>query len=267
MAERLSSHTYEKRDIPFWWAEQQRTATMQVTQAKLEEIRPWEIKNGKIVNLNATTGKSRFFEVVARMIATSGREVGAFGQPGIVEVEDPSDPDGACGTVGLLVDKTTGDILVTAAAEPFQAKSGAKPGEFLSLRASTQGSFTNIKENSVPLSEQINPKEYAHFVRANPSRIDGKIRVGYTLVDKDEIDLKNHQNSAWFSREEVNQAIRNNLPFNALFHAAYNIYRSESKMPSVEVKHVESQPTPQKPKPRSKIKRFFRRLFHPRRKD
>lgn len=269
MAERLQSHTYENPDLASWWARRQSEATMQVSHANLEEIHPWEIKDGKIVNLDAKTGKSRFFEVVARMIATSGREVGAFGQPGIVEVEDPSDPDSACGTVGLLIDRTTGDMLVTVAAEPFQAKPGAKPSEFLSLRASIQGSFTNIKENKVAFSEQVDPNTYTHFVRSNPSRIEGKIRVGYTLVNKDELDLSKQPNSAWFSANEIDQAIKSNLPFNLLFHAAYNIYRSESPLPSIETTPVEiqqEQPRPEEPrKPRHRIKQFFRRLLHPNR--
>jgi hypothetical protein len=265
MAEILRSRTYERRDISHWWARRQAAATMQVSHANLEEIRPWEIKNGKIVNLDGKTGNSRFFEVVGRMIAASGREVDAFGQPGIVEVADPNDPDGASGTVALLVDKKSGDVLVTVAAEPFQAKPGAKPGEYLSLRASIQGSFTNIEENKVPFSELVNQAEYNHFISSNSGRIEGKIRVGYTLVDKETIDLSKQPNSAWFSLEEIDQAISNNLPFNPLFHTAFNIYRSETPSPSVEVDSppVEETPTPKEPQPRSRIKRFFRRLFHP----
>ncbi len=137
-------------------------------------------------------------------------------------------------------------MLVTAVAEPFQAKPDSQTGEFISLRASLQGSFTNISENKVPFSEQVNPHTYYHFVRSNPSRIEEKIRVGYTFVDKEKIDLRDQPNSAWFSVREIERGIRNDLPFNALFHAAFDIYRAEVKQPS-------------------RIKRFFRRLMRPKR--
>lgn len=129
------------------------------------------------------------------------------------------------GTVGLLVDKKTGDVLVTAAAEPFQGKPGEEPGAFISLRASLQGSYTNLTENRVPFSEHVDPSTYSHFVSSNPSRIEGKIRVGYTAINKGDIDISENPNARWFSQREVDQAVLDGAPFNALFHTAYNIFR------------------------------------------
>jgi hypothetical protein len=210
-----------------WIEERKKHATMQVFEATLEEIKPWDITDGRLANLDKE-GQPRFFEIEGVKIANSGREVDAFGQPGIFEVADPSDPSGACGTVALLVDKSTGDILVTVAAEPFQADPGSKPGEHLSGRPSVQGSFSNLTENKVPHSDQIKPREYDVFTSSNPGRIRGKIRVGYTYVNKKSVDLNKTPNSAWFSQKEIKRGINESVPFNALFYTAYEVYRADA---------------------------------------
>lgn len=246
MGEAHRERGIEAGSMSTWFNKRKEEATIQTFPARLDEIPPWEIKDGKIVNRDPKTGKSRFFEVIGTKVATSGREVDAFGQPGLYEIPDESDPDGACGTVGLLVDKKTGDVLVTATPETFQALPGSPPGEYVALRASLQGSFTNIAENKVPLSEHVNPNTYKHFARSNPSRIYGKIRVGYTFVNRKLIDLKHAATSAWFSVREIEQGIRQHLPFNNLFDAAFNYYSADMK-----------------PRVLTRIKQAFGRLLRP----
>lgn len=202
-----------------------RDATITVKEIPLQDARGWKIEPNQIVNRDKA-GAARFFRVLGLRVSTSGREVDSFDQLGIAEVSDPSDPDKAVGTVGLLVDKKTGDILVLAAAEPMQAEPGEQPGSFLSLRP-VQGSFINLKENKVPFSEQIDPAKYKNLA----GRLRGKVRVGVTIVDKEAIDLSNNPNARWFSRKEIDQSINNGVaPFNAAFHTAYSLYKAKRDM-------------------------------------
>lgn len=217
----------QKDAVTTWLEDRMKDATITVSEIPIKDARGWKIEQDQIVNRDQKN-IPRFFRVLGLRISTSGREVDSFDQLGIAEVPDPSDPDKAVGTVGLLVDKETGDVLVTAVAEPMQAEPGEKPGNFLSLRP-IQGSFTNLKENKVPLSEQIDPSEYTNLITLNAGRIRGKVRFGVTVVDKESIDLSKNANARWFSRKEIDQAINNGTaPFNAAFHTAYSIYKAKS---------------------------------------
>lgn len=212
-----------------WFEERMRAATMEVAPAQLDEISPWKMTDdGRYANLDSN-GNPRFFTVEGRTIAASGREQGEFGQPGIVEVPDPNDKEfNSVGVVSLLVDQVTGDVLVTAAAEPFQAAPGSKPEAYLSLRASVQGSYTNITEHQekVPFSRHIDLSTYKHLKSSNPGRIQGKIRIGYSIVNKKDVDLSKQPNARWFSINEVDDALQKGAPFNALFDSVYNLYRT-----------------------------------------
>lgn len=232
MTERGSHHEQPQNQpdpITIWLLDRMKEAKITVTDIPIKQVRGWKIGKTEIGNYDKQ-GNPKYFRILGERISNSGREVDSFDQFGIAEVPDASDPDKAVGTVGLLVDEKTGDILITAAAEPFQAESGEKPGDFISLRASVQGSYTNIQENKVNYSSKINLSEYTNLISINSGRIRGKVRFGYTKIDKESLDISKDTNSHWFSREEIDKAIADGkAPFNSAFHIAYSVLKAKEK--------------------------------------
>lgn len=215
-----------------WFEERMKSATMKVEAVPLSELRGWGMVRSegdvveKFANLDQK-GTPRFFTFEGRRISASGREVDSFDQPGVIEVPNKADLQKTSGTVGLLVDINSGDVLVQVAAEPLQAEPGSEPSAYLVLRASVQGSYDNITLHKVPFSDRIDQTAYTNFVPVNPSRISGNVRVGVTHVQKGEIDLTDKPNFKWFSRKEIDKGIQDGAPFNSFFHSAYSILKAQ----------------------------------------
>jgi hypothetical protein len=227
-----------KGPVMTWFEDNIKSATIKVDEHLIGDLKDWKfsIKDGitdKLMNAD-DKGNPKYFYVGGRKISNSGREVDAFFQPGIIEVPDPNDPDKAVATVGLLVDDKTGDILIQTSAEPFQAEPGSKPELYAVLRSTVQGSYTNVKEHKVTFSDKVNLDNYKQLIPINPSRIQGKARVGFTIVNKEGLDLKDNPSYRWFSRAEIDEGIRNGAPFNGFFHVAY----SNLKAHDVEAKRI-----------------------------
>lgn len=243
MSSEQQSNTFEKDRsqgaVLTWFEERMQAATMQVWPRDISNTPEWGpirgddeqtiIAYGSIDEEGRPTGK--FFTVEGFLIATSGREVDGWGQLGIVEVVDPNDPDGAAGTVALLYDRKTRSVLLQTAAEPLNVAPGEEPGAYLVLRATIQGSYDNIRQHkaNIPFSDRIDQTKYRHFTALNPSRFRGKVRYGFTEVDRDTLDLSTAPNHKWFTKEEVDQAIREGAPSNAAFHAAYSLLKAAGR--------------------------------------
>jgi len=231
--------------IEEWLLERVKEATIRVERVPLTEVKDWGAitQDGELIEYAniGKDGKPKYFKIEGRNVYSSGREVADYGLPAIVEITDETDPDKAAGTVGLLVDKKTGDVLVQAVAEPMMAEPGEESGAYMVLRVAVQGSYDALRLHKPPLSQDIDPSAYSKFIHINAQRIQGKIRYGITYVDKQTLDLSEKPNFSWFSRTDIDEAIREGMPFNGFFHAAYNLLRTqENKKDAVEKKAIES---------------------------
>lgn len=229
--------------VSSWLKQRMEAATMRVEQTPLFQVAGWGFINADGVNVSSTSdvnayanldseGRARFFTFSGVRVFASGREVHDYEQPGIIQVKDPTDPEGYCATAGLLVDRKTGDVLIQATAEPFAAEPGKTPGAYMSIRPSVQTSYDNLRLNKVKFSESIDPATYTHSITVDASRIQGKVRYGVTFVDRDAIDLRESPNYQWFTQREIGEAISGaDVPFNAFFQACYNVAR-ETRRPT-----------------------------------
>lgn len=244
--ENTKREPYES-EVGRWFDGQIKNATIQVERVPLSEVSGWGPyldEDGKVYAWgtvdSAGNPTNKNMVVDGFRVSKALREVGAWDQTGFTEIVDPSDPDGACGTVGLLVSKETGKLLLVAVAEPFAADPGSEPEYFVNLRASLQGSYTNISDHKVQNSHLVNLRDFTFFNRFNPSRILGKVRYGVSIVNESEVDLNAYQkqasgeivsigeNARWFSREEIDQAILEGVPMNGALSTALNLYKALS---------------------------------------
>jgi hypothetical protein len=211
-----------------WVNERRAAATMQSDDIALNQVRNWNTfgipEVPRVIKNADTDGRSRFMEFVGRRIWPKGKEKDSHDQISIREVKDPTDPKGYAGTAGLVVDKFTGEILIQSAEESDAGVPGSPPSEYLTLRPTLQGSYTNIKEKKIPFSEYADIRDFDKDVQVNPSRIHGKVRVGLVFVDKNDIDLTDKPNFAWFTREQLHEGVRENAPINGFLHAALDQY-------------------------------------------
>ena len=224
-AERSVERGPRQGSVMQWFEGRMRTATMQVSSNSLGELNGWQNDGSQLLNPNPK-GEPRFFTIEGRTQYPKGKDGSGIDQPAVVEVVDTSDPDAAAGTIGLLVDRT-GRMLVQIAARPFQAGPGEEPSAYLTLLPSLQGSYTNLTENNVPLSEHIDPTTYTHFKRLNTARVEGKIRMGVTEVDAAAIDLTELPNHAWFSQREMDEAVLQGVPIESSLDAVMNLHRAQ----------------------------------------
>jgi hypothetical protein len=234
MAEKPKFFNIKDNTIAQWHESRKASATMQTKEIALDELgEPWRFHMQRNLRHDlrnsGKNGKPRYYRIVARKITASGREVDSYAAPGIEEVPDPTDPDGAVGTVGLLVDKRTGKILLQTAAEPFAAKAGSPAGDYLMVRASVQGSYGNLENNKVTFSDQVDVSTYKNLEQMNPSREFGKVRAGITYVDGSKIDLTNHPEYQWFSKKQINKAIKEDARLNGFLKVALKNYEANHK--------------------------------------
>jgi hypothetical protein len=222
----------QRPSVKTWFEEQMKSGTITVEKKPLGATSGWgpyTNKQGQIEAFGSVDSEGnptkKYFMIEGFLITNAGREVQSWGQVGVEEVKDPSDPDGAIGTVGLLVDKNSGELLLQAVAEPFVDEPGKSAENYVNLRASIQGSYTNINEHKVPNSEYIDTRDYRHLISINPSRILGKIRYGISVVDKK--NIKTGSNAKWFTPSEVDQAVLAGVPMNGVLHTALNIYKAQ----------------------------------------
>lgn len=193
-----------------WLEEQQQRSNMQVRPVPLNETPGWKNRGVEVVK-----DGGGFFTVEGCMVSRGETH---WGQPLLVQVADPGDPEGRCGIVCLLADET-GAILLQAEPEP-----GAKGPGKICLRAAIQTSHSRLASGKVPFKDLLANRAHLGNAETDANRMVGSVEYAHLAVKREDVDLSDKPNFRWFTQDELAEAQDELAPLNGHLWIALGMY-------------------------------------------